>query len=178
MATNLLSRGEMKRELKEVRALLKQHAATHAGCQTAVAFIESVLLRARYGDDTIPAVHVFARLAANGVRALRILEEAAAVYLYQMRQRYHFYSDDHFRACMGAAIARLAPLDRVTRYIDGCAVQKPRDVRSGRVVLGRFVCETLSRLLVGIGHEIMSRNFELPEQKESLRTEFTDKGDV
>ena len=111
-------------------------------------------------------------MAQNNVPALDILQEACAVWLYATRNRYHFKSDAHETVCLAAAISRLAPLNTVTRYVEGRAVVRCRDDRSGRLVFGQFLRETLARLFVGVACAIMDQNLETRGARESLRAEF------
>jgi hypothetical protein len=177
MATQLLAVGEYRRERREVRALFKLHAQTHIGIRTAAAFIDSVLARAEHGDDTLPGLNIWHRLATDKVPALEILEEACAVWLYQERNRFHFRSDNHFTVCLAAAVSRLAGLTKVTRYSDGVAKRTYKDDRGGRLVFGQFLRETLARLFVGVASAIMEQNLETRGGREALRADFTTEKD-
>lgn len=161
-----LRHSEYLKEYEDVSAIISNNIE-HLATQTALKFIQAWLDKSVSGQACFMAREI-ARLSNDGVSAVRILSETAAVFLYSQRKPNSLPDDDRLSYQIGIAILRLA---EQYSYIASNGKKSHRKASgTDRKAIGRYLRESLGLFLFNVTAAINRREQEEQEFREKLWT--------
>ena len=161
-----LRHSEYKREYEDVSALITKNIS-HVATVTSLRFIQDWLDNALSGQACIKASEM-ARLAKGGVKALDILLETSAVFLYSQRKPRHLPDDEQLSYQIGIAVLRLVGQTSYTNINGKKSFRKPSGTE--RKSIGQHLRQSLGLFLFNVTTAINKQEKDEFDFREKLWT--------
>lgn len=154
------------KELQEASKIITDNLE-HVSTQTALAFIQLWLDKAKNGTPCVCATEV-SRLAYSNVTALKILIESSAIFLYSQRHPNSLKDGVELSYQIGIGILRLAP--QVTYRTTGGKSGRRKANGTERKSIGKYLRESLGLYMYNVFNTINRKEKIDQEFRQSLYT--------
>ena len=136
----------------------------HPGIQAALQFLNSLLLRAAHGDQSVPCPLLFSRLHSHGVTPLEMLKCAASVWHFGIKEDgRRIKSADHRDIVVGQKIVRIFGFRGRGNHSIGMLVQ-----RKHHREIGQYIRRGLATILLNVSSAAQRKEDEDAQRQRDM----------